>query len=89
MPRYEKLREELVSHRITLDFDTGARVVGYIESAKPATGPVQLIHMTNVDILDSTGRVLEHFDKYVVVPNVLVGFRMTEGPSPRSQAPNA
>ena len=83
MPRYEKLREELVSHRVTLDYDTGARIVGYIESAKPATGPVQLIYMANVDIFDSTGRVLEHLERYVVVPNVLNGFRITEGPSGR------
>jgi hypothetical protein len=82
MPRYDKLRD-YVSHRITFDFDTGARIVGYITSAKPATGPVQAVNMTRVDILDATGRVLEHHDSYTLVPNSLVGIRVTEGPSGR------
>ena len=82
MPQYQKLRD-YVSHRMTFDFDTGARVVGYITSAKPAAGPVQVLNMTKVDILDSTGRVLEHHESYTLVPNSLVGFRVTEGPSGR------
>ena len=82
MPQYQKLRD-YVSHRITFDFDTGARIVGYVTSARPAAGPVQLLSMTRVDILDATGRVLEHHDSYTLVPNSLVGFRVTEGPSER------
>jgi hypothetical protein len=82
MPQYQKLRD-YVSHRLTFDFDTGARIVGYITTAKPASGPVQLINMTKVDILDSTGRVLEHHETFTLVPNSLVGFRVTEGPSGR------
>jgi hypothetical protein len=82
MPQYQKLRD-YVSHRMTFDFDTGARIVGYIESAKPATGPVQLLNLNRVDILDSTGRVLEHHENYSLVPNAIVGFRVTEGPSGR------
>ncbi len=82
MPQYQKLRD-YVSHRITFDFDTGARIVGYITAAKPATGPVQVVNMSRVDILDATGRLVEHHDDYTLVPNSLVGFRMTEGPSGR------
>lgn len=82
MPQYEKLRD-FVSHRITVDYDTGARLVGYVTACKPATGPVQLVTMTRVDILDSTGRVLEHHENFSLVPNALVGFRVTEGPSGR------
>jgi len=82
MPQYQKLRD-YVSHRVTFDFDTGARVVGYLTSAQPATGPVQLVNMSKVDILDATGRVLEHHESYSLVPNALVGFRVTEGPSGR------
>jgi hypothetical protein len=82
MPQYEKLRD-LVSHRVTFDFDTGARIVGYITACKPPSGQVQVVSMTRVDILDSTGRVLEHHAEFSFVPNALVGFRTTEGPSGR------
>ena len=82
MPQYGKLRD-YVSHRLTFEFDTGARIVGYVTSTKPAAGPVQLINMSRVDILDSTGRVLEHHEAFTLVPNALVGFRVTEGPSGR------
>jgi hypothetical protein len=82
MPQYQKLRD-YVSHRLTLDFDTGARIVGYVTAAKPATGQVQLLNMTRVDILDATGRVIEHHEELTIVPNALVGFRVTEGPSGR------
>jgi hypothetical protein len=77
---YEKLRD-LTSHRVTLDFDTGAKVVGYVATTKPATGPVLLVVLSRADILDDKGRVLEHHDELSVVPNVMTGFRLTEGPS--------
>jgi hypothetical protein len=80
MPKYDKLRE-LVSHRVTFDYDTGARVVGYIAACKPATGPVQVVVMSRVDILDDKGHVLEHHDEFSMVPNVLTSFRLQEGPS--------
>ena len=80
MASYDKLRE-LVSHRVTFDFDTGARVVGYIATTKPATGPVQVVVMSRVDICDDKGRVLEHHDEFSMVPNVMTNFRLTEGPS--------
>ena len=82
MPQYAKLRD-YVSHRLTLDFDTGARIVGYVTACKPPTGQVQLINMTRVEILDATGRVLESHESLSVVPNALIGFRVTEGPSGR------
>ena len=85
MPQYGKLRD-FVSHRVTFDFDTGARIVGYITGCKPPTGPVQLVTMTRVDILDATGRVIEHHEEFSFVPNALVGFRVTEGPSGRELA---
>jgi hypothetical protein len=80
MPNYGKLRE-LVSHRVTFDYDTGARVVGYVAACKPATGPVQVVVLSRVDILDDKGRVLEHHDELSLVPNVLTQFRLQEGPS--------
>jgi hypothetical protein len=83
MPDYGKLRD-LVSHRITFEYDTGAKVVGYVTACKPASGQVQVINMSKVDLLDANGRVLEHHDAFSFVPNLMVGFRVNEGPSGRS-----
>jgi hypothetical protein len=80
MPNYARLHE-LVSHRVTFEFDTGAKVVGYIAACKPGSGPVQVVQLSRVDILDDKGRVLEHHDELSLVPNVLTAFRLTEGPS--------
>lgn len=80
MPNYGKLRE-LVSHRVSFDFDTGARVVGYVAACKPPTGPVQIVVLSRVEILDDKGRVMEHHDEFSMVPNVLTTFRLQEGPS--------
>ena len=80
MPNYGKLHE-LVSHRVTFDYDTGARIVGYIAACKPGSGPVQLVQMSRVDIFDDKGRLLEHRDELSFVPNVMTGFRLTEGPA--------
>jgi len=80
MPDYRKLRD-LVSHRVTFEYDTGARVVGYIAACKPPTGPVQVAVLSQADILDTHGRLLEHHDELSVVPNLLTAYRLTEGPS--------
>ena len=56
MPDYNKLRE-MVSHRATFEFDTGAKVVGYIASCAPAQGPVQLLVLSKVQLLDSSSRI--------------------------------
>jgi hypothetical protein len=80
MPNYPRLHE-LVSHRVTFDYDTGARIVGYIAACKPGSGPVQLVQMSRVDIYDDKGRLLEHHDELSFVPNVMTGFRLTEGPA--------
>jgi hypothetical protein len=82
MPDYAKLRS-MVSHRVVFEFDTGARIVGYVSACKPAHGQVQVVNMTKTDLLDSTGRVLEHHEAFSFVPNALVGVRIAEGPSGR------
>ena len=84
MPDYGKLRE-FVSHRVTIEYDTGARIVGYVTACKPATGPVQILNMSKVEILDATGRKLEEHPIFSFVPNSLVAFRITEGPSGRER----
>lgn len=80
MPDYGKLRD-MISHRVTFDFDTGAHLVGYIAACKPPTGTVQVIVMSRVDIVDSNGKLLEHHEQFSMVPNLLVSYRLTEGPS--------
>jgi hypothetical protein len=79
MPNYDKLRD-MVSHRCTFEFDTGARVIGYMASCKPATGPVLVTVLTRVDIFDPAGKLIEHHNELSIVPNLLTGFRVAEGP---------
>jgi hypothetical protein len=70
----------MVSHRISFDFDTGARIVGYLSACKPAEGPVLVAVLARADVLGPKGEVLEHHGEFSLVPNVLSGFRVTEGP---------
>jgi hypothetical protein len=79
MPDYKKLRD-MVSHRITLEYDTGAKVVGYVASCAPASGPVQMVVLSKVQVLDSSSTVLAKYDELPLVPNNLIDFRITEGP---------
>ena len=80
MANYGKLRD-FVSHRVTFEYDTGARVIGYLAACKPATGPVQLVVLSRADIIDANGAVLEHHAELSIVPNLLATYRLTEGPS--------
>ncbi len=82
MADYGKLRE-MVSHRVSFEYDTGAKVIGYLTSCKPATGPVQLVSLARADVLDATGRVLETSDSLILVPNVMIGVKIAEGPRGR------
>jgi hypothetical protein len=82
MPNYAKLREE-ISHRLTFEYDTGARIVGYVAGCRPASGPVQLVNLSHVEIRSAEGEVLETHDALSICPNVLTGFSREEGPSGR------
>jgi hypothetical protein len=79
MPDYKTLRE-MVSHRVTFEFDTGAKVVGYIASCAPPSGPVQMVVLSKVHVLDSGNNTIAKYDEYPLVPNNLIGFHVTEGP---------
>ena len=83
MPDYKKLRD-MVSHRVTFEYDTGAKVVGYIAACKPTTGAVQVVLLSRADILDGSGRVIEHHEELSLVPNLMTTYRLTEGPSAAS-----
>jgi hypothetical protein len=79
MPDYAKLRE-LVSHRICIEYDTGARIVGYLTQVRPATGAVQLVQLSRAEIVDAQGAVLEQHDVMSLCPNTPAGIRLDEGP---------
>ena len=79
MPDYKRIRD-MVSHRVTLEYDTGAKIVGYVASVAPTQGPVQYAVLSKVQVLDSTDKVVARFDELPVVPNNLVGVKVTEGP---------
>ena len=80
MADYAKLRD-LISHRVTFEYDTGAKVIGYLAACKPTSGAVQIVILSRADILDTNGRLLEHHDELSLVPNLMTAFRLTEGPS--------
>ena len=79
MPDYKKLRD-MVSHRVTFEYDTGAKIVGYIASCAPASGPVQFVVLSKVQVIDAANAVVAKYDELPLVPNNLIGFRITEGP---------
>ncbi len=82
MPDYAKLRE-LVSHRICIEYDTGARIVGYVSQVRPSTGAVQFLILARAELSDAAGNLLETHDSLSVCPNVPTGFRLEEGPTGR------
>ncbi len=82
MPDYSKL-EQLMSHRVRIDFDSGARIVGYVAACVPAGGPVQFVNLQKVDLVLADGTVAEQHDALTVPANVMVSFRKDEGPRGR------
>ncbi len=79
MPDYTAIRD-MVSHRVTFEFDSGAKIVGTIAACAPATGPVEYVVLSKAQIIDSKDRVIARFEELPVVPNSLVSFAITEGP---------
>ena len=57
MPNYSKLHD-LISHRVTIEYDTGARVSGYVASCQPSSGPVEFVVLSDAKLFDSKGRVV-------------------------------
>ncbi len=82
MPNYSKLRE-LVSHRVSIEYDTGARIVGYLAGCQPKDGQVQFAKITSAELIDSSGRVMEKHDELTICPNLLTGVNLDEGPRGR------
>jgi small nuclear ribonucleoprotein (snRNP)-like protein len=82
MPNYSKLHD-LISHRVTIEYDTGARVTGYLASCQPSSGPVEFVVLQDAKMIDSRGRVLRELTELTLCPNVLVSIAMDEGPRGR------
>ncbi len=79
MPDYKKIRD-MISHRVTFEYDTGAKLTGYLASCAPTQGPVQYAVLSKAQILDGANNVIAKFEELPMVPNNLVGFQITEGP---------
>ena len=82
MPNYSKLHD-LISHRVSIEYDTGARITGYLASCQPSAGPVEFAVLSDVRMVDSRGRLLREASELVVCPNILTSISLEEGPSGR------
>jgi len=79
MANHQSLRE-MLSHRVTFTYDTGAQVVGTVTACAPVKGPVEYVVLAKVEVKGSDGHVLARFAELPLVPNNLVGITVTEGP---------
>jgi small nuclear ribonucleoprotein (snRNP)-like protein len=82
MPDYSKLHD-LMSHRVTIEYDTGARITGYLESCQPSSGPVEFVVLSEVKLIDSQGRLVRETGQLTMCPNVLTSLALDEGPRGR------
>lgn len=76
----DRLRD-LVSHRVTFKYENGAKITGYVAACRPAQGPVLVMALTRAEVTNEAGEIIEQHRELVVVPSVLVGHGLTEGPS--------
>jgi hypothetical protein len=79
MANHQSLRE-MLSHRVTFTFDTGAQVVGTVTACAPVKGPVEYVVLAKAEVKGGGGQVLARFAELPLVPNNLVGITVTEGP---------
>jgi hypothetical protein len=82
MPNYSKLHD-LISHRVTIEYDTGARVTGYLASCQPASGPVEFVVISDAKLIDSRGRVVRETAELTMCPNIVTSIALAEGPAGR------
>lgn len=85
MPNYSKLHD-LVSHRVTIEYDTGARITGYLASCQPASGPVEFVVLSDAKLVDSRGNLQRETAELVMCPNALTSIAVAEGPRGRDVA---
>jgi small nuclear ribonucleoprotein (snRNP)-like protein len=82
MPNYSKLHD-LISHRVLIEYDTGAKVTGYLASCQPSSGPVEFVVLEDAKLIDSRGRVVRETGELTLCPNVLTQIALDEGPRGR------
>ncbi len=82
MPNYAKLHD-LISHRVTIEYDTGARVTGYLASCQPTSGQVEFVVLSDAKLIDSQGRVLRESGELTLCPNIVTSIALDEGPRGR------
>jgi small nuclear ribonucleoprotein (snRNP)-like protein len=82
MPNYSKLHD-LISHRVLIEYDTGAKVTGYLASCQPSQGSVEFVVLQDVKLIDSRGRVVREMGEATICPNVLTQIALDEGPRGR------
>jgi hypothetical protein len=76
---------DLVSHRVTFDYENGCHITGYVSTVRPAEGDPLIMALTRVEITNDAGEVIERHRELVLVPSVLVNYRTTEGPSAKQR----
>ena len=79
----------MVSHRVDLEYDTGAKVTGYLASCQPGSGPVQFVILSDAKLIDASGRVVREAKELAVCPNLLTSVRLAEGPRGRDVRPGS
>ena len=82
MPNYSKLHD-LISHRVLIEYDTGAKVTGYLASCQPSSGPVEFVVLEDAKLVDSRGRVVREASELTLCPNMLTQIALDEGPRGR------
>ena len=60
-----------------------ARIVGYLASCQPSSGPVQFVVIKKAELMDSAGRIVQKADELTLCPNVLTSIALDEGPRGR------
>jgi hypothetical protein len=78
MPDYARLRE-YVSHRVTFDYESGARVVGYVGQTRPPSGPVQTVMVSAALLYSPAGKLVGQRSELSLVPNMLVATQQDGG----------
>jgi hypothetical protein len=78
MPDYARLRE-YVSHRVTFDFENGARIVGYVGQTRPPAGPVQTLMVSAALLYSPGGKLVAQLPELSLVPNLLVAVHQDGG----------
>ncbi|MBI5479134.1 MAG: hypothetical protein HY906_09770 [Deltaproteobacteria bacterium] len=78
MPDYARLRE-YVSHRVTFDYENGARIVGYVGQTRPPSGPVQTVMVSAALLYSPAGKLVGQRPELSLVPNLLVTAQKDSG----------